>query len=142
MTISTSHVRAEDAGLDRDAERAELGAEPFDERLRLLGRRGSGEARAVALRGVGDQRELGDDERGAAGVEEAAVELPVVVGEHAQPRDLAREPCGRVVVVAGRDAEQNAEAGADLARDYALHRHPGRADALTNGSHARRSVVR
>ena len=63
-----------------DAERAQRGAEALVERLgdaRAARRRVK--RRAVALRGVGDQRELGDDERRAARVEQRAVELALVV---------------------------------------------------------------
>src|SRR5205807_2516405 len=75
------HPRTEDARRDLDAERPKRLAEPLVERLGLL-RRGRGrEARPVALRCVGEQRELAHDERGAAGVEEAAVETPLLVLE-------------------------------------------------------------
>src|SRR5437660_1355325 len=62
------HLRAEHSRLDRDAERAQLVAEALVERLRLLGWRGVDEARAVSLRRVGDERELGDDHHAAGGV--------------------------------------------------------------------------
>ena len=94
---------------------AERRAERLVDRLGLLRRRRVREARAVALRRVGDQRELRDDERGAAGVEERAVELAVVVLEDPQPRDLAGEPLRVGSGVAARDAEQDAQPGADLA---------------------------
>ena len=78
------------------------------------GRAAPEKRRAVALRGVRDQRELADDERRAAGVEQRAVELAGVVLEDPQPRDLARETLGLLRRVPVRDAEQDEEAGADL----------------------------
>ena len=48
----------------------------------------------VPFRRVGDQRELADDERVPARVEQAAVELALLVLEDPQARDLAREPLG------------------------------------------------
>ena len=103
------HLRAEDAGRHLDAELAERRAERLVERLGLLGRRGVGEARAVALRRVGEERELRDDERGAAGVEERDVELAVAL-EDPQARDLAGERGGVGGGVAARDAEEDAQA--------------------------------
>src|SRR5581483_452775 len=76
---------------------------------------GAREARAIALRGIGDQRELTDDERRAADVDQRAVELSLVVRKHAQSRHLAGEANGRVRVVAVRDAEQDEQPAADLA---------------------------
>src|SRR5690349_11917190 len=127
------HPGAEDAGRDLDAEVAQRRAERLVQRLRPLRAGGRREARAVALRRVGEERELADDERRAAGLEERAVELAGVVLEDAQARDLAGEALRSGGVVAGADAEQDAEPGAD--------RSPGgraRADdALDDRSHSR-----
>src|SRR5215211_4695030 len=73
------HPGTEDARLDRHAERAQLVAEAFVERLRNLRTRGGREARAVPLRRIREQRELADDERGAGHVDERAVEAAVLV---------------------------------------------------------------
>src|SRR5581483_7089196 len=77
------HPGAEDAGLDRDAEAAEGRAEALVERLCELGPGGVREARPRPLAGVGEQRELGDDERGAARLEQGAVEASVAALEDA-----------------------------------------------------------
>src|SRR5215218_105609 len=71
------HPGAEHSGLDADAQVAERRSEGLVEPLRLLGRGRLGKARAIALRRIRDQRELADDERLAARVEEAAVEPAV-----------------------------------------------------------------
>ncbi len=79
-------MRTEAPPLDR---RHALGqqalAHALVEGLRELGRCGLGEARPVAARGVADERELADHERGAAHVEQALVEAAVGAGEHPQP---------------------------------------------------------
>src|SRR5205814_1402392 len=75
------HPSAEDARRDRDAELPERGAERLVQRLGLLGRRRGGEARTVALRRIRQQRELADDERGPAHVEEAPGKPAVLVRE-------------------------------------------------------------
>jgi hypothetical protein len=99
--------------LHRHAELPELLAEVFVERLGDLGSRGVRERRAVALRRVRDERELADDERGAARVEHRAVELAGLVLEDAQPGDLAREAFRVRVAVAVGDAEKDEQARAD-----------------------------
>ena len=67
-------------------------SEPLVKALGLV--RGSrvAEARAVALARIRDKRELADDERRAAGVEQAAVELTGVVLEDPQASDLRGQP--------------------------------------------------
>ncbi len=112
---------------------AQFGAETLVERLGLRWRCGGGEARTVALRRVGQERELADDERSAAGVEQGAVEPALAIGEDPQPRDLPRQPGGGVGVVVGGDAEQDAEAGSDRA----ARRRRGPRDALDDRSHSR-----
>src|SRR5581483_11171795 len=98
------------------------------------------EARAVALRRVGDQRELRDDEGLAADVDEAAVEAPAVVGEDAEPRDLAGEL--RDVPIALCDAEQHAEADPDLRDRLVADADAGLRNALADGPHGFPSVNR
>src|SRR5581483_3907544 len=94
------HPRAENAGRHLDPERPQLGAVALVERLGDLRAGGAGEARAVAAARVREQRELADDERCAAGVEERAVEAARFVGEDPQLPRLAREPHRRGLVVA------------------------------------------
>jgi hypothetical protein len=109
------HARTEGTRLDPDAEVAERFGEALVQRLGDLRARGVRERGAVALRGVGDQRELADDEGGAADVEERPVEPLALVLEDAQARDLAREAVGLGLRVALGDAEQDEQARADLA---------------------------
>ena len=106
--------------------------------LTLIARlRGPAEAGTGPLRGVGEERELRDDEGGPAGVEQAPLEAVPLVGEDAQPRDLAGQPVGHRLAVAARHPEQDAESGADLPHDLALDPHARSADALAHGSHPR-----
>src|SRR4029079_12479348 len=90
-----------------------------------------GEARAVALCRIGEQRELRDDERRSARVEERAVELALVVLEDPEPRDLAGEPRRLGGRVPAGDAQEHAKAGADLTTG----RCAGPADALDDRLH-------
>ena len=115
------HSRAEDARLDRDAELAQSGAEALVEQLGALGLRGRREARPVPLRRVREQGELADDERGAAGVEQRAVEAARGVLEYAQPGYLGGDPGGVVLAVAVRDPDEHEEAGSDLGAHGALN---------------------
>src|SRR5262249_54500439 len=82
---------------------------------------------------IGDQRELGDDERGAADVEHAPVEAAGVVGEDSEARDLSRKPID--VTVASGNAEQDAKAGPDLPHDRPVDTDAGLGHALADRSH-------
>src|ERR687888_2069533 len=129
------HPRAEGAGLDVYPERAQRLAEALVERLGSLGRSRVGEARPVPLRRVREQRELTDDEGRAAGVEKRAVELSLLVLEDPQARHAPGEPLGRRRVVAARNPDEDAEAGADLGAHPAADEHAGAGDPLDDGSH-------
>ena len=72
-------------------ERGELPHERVDQRLGLLGPSGRDPTRAAATRGVAVERELADDQRGAAGVEQRTIHRAGVVVEDPQVRDLRRE---------------------------------------------------
>src|SRR5205814_9631048 len=74
-----------------------------------------------------------DDGRGAADVEEGAVELPVRALEDAEARDFAGEPSGGDFIVGLGDTEQDAEARVDRT----ARRHPGARDALHDGAQPR-----
>src|ERR671935_1341412 len=118
-----------------------MGGEVPVEAIGLLGWGGGDEARAAATRGVGVEGELGDDEGFAGDVEEAQVGLAVLVAEDTELGDLIGETLGGALVVVGADAEEDAEAGADLAA-AAVPGDGGAADALEDGSHLRRSEGR
>src|SRR5919109_3757260 len=137
-----AHSRSEDARFDLHTHRAERRAERLVEPFGLLRGRRVAEAGAVALRGVGDQRELADDESGAAGVDQAAIELAGLVLEDAQARDAAGQPLRLGGLVAARDTEQHAKARPDLADDLLPHSHARVRDALDDGFHSLRSLMR
>jgi hypothetical protein len=82
---------------------------------------------------IGDKGELRDGERLAARVEDAPVELAVLVLEDAQPGDTAGEPLSRRLVVRRRDAEKDADARADRRNDLAGELDARLADALDDG---------
>ena len=94
-----------------------------------------GEARTVALLRVGDQRELADDERCTAHVDEVVVELPVHVLEDAKAGDTAGESLGVFGLVPARNAEQDAQAKPDLSHDLLGDHNPRLGDALDDRSH-------
>src|SRR5204862_1154246 len=99
--------------------------------------RGAREARTVAFRRVGDQRELTDDEHRAADLEHAPVELAVVVLEDPKPRHL---PCQARRVgrpVAFGHAKEDAHPGADLAPGC----DTGPSDALDDRSHCLAAIT-
>src|SRR5262249_32971938 len=132
------HSCAEDAGLGRHAELADRLDEALVERLGALGPCHLVEARAVASPRVREQREVRDDERGAADLEERADEPPVGALEDPEAGALPREPLCRGLAVVGGDAEEDAEPRADLA----ARRRAGARDALDDGPHSESSSSR
>jgi ribosomal protein S18 acetylase RimI-like enzyme len=118
-----------------DALGAERLDEPLDERLRLLGPRRVDEARPVALAGVCDQRELADDERLAADVEERAVEAAGLVREDPQPRDLGSEAHRRLGRVFVPGTEQHEQPATARAHDVAVDADGRPRDSLHDGAH-------
>lgn len=88
-----------------------------DEQLCLLRRCGTREARAVALGGVREQRELAHDERLAADVEERVVEAAFLVLEDPQAGELAGEARGFLGRVPVSDADEDEQAASTRADD-------------------------
>src|SRR5262249_60719412 len=132
------HVLAEDAGRDGDALAAQLVAELVVEGLREVRRRGVHEARAVSLARIRDEGELAHDQRSAADVQDAAVELAAFVGEDPEPRDFSGGANSVGPRVIARDAEENDDAGCDLGGDDAVDANARLRDALADGSHLSR----
>ena len=131
------HPRAEDtAGDTRSIVRHGL-AEGVVQRLRLSRIGCAREARAVSLAGVGDERELTDDQRLARDVEERAVEAAALVLEDPEPCDLAGERPSVLLAVAGGDAEQHDDTGPAGADHLTLDRDRGFAHPLHDRTHRR-----
>ena len=132
------HVGAEDAGLDRHA----LGAQRLDERLvdrlAVLGRRGVGEARPVALAGVGVERELRDGQHLAADVGERQVHEA-----RRRPRRRAAWPSWRRACSRSRPCRswvtptRTRKPRPIAATRCVAHGHRGAAHALDEDAHGR-----
>ena len=137
LTISTG-MRAPKTPVSTETPRSRSGWQNWVERLGLfascVGEAEPGSPLASVIR---DQRELADDERGPADVQEAQVELTGVALEHAQARDSAGEALGDGFVVGLRHAQEDAEAGPDLAHDGPVGEHPSSGDSLHDDSHGR-----
>ena len=133
---ANGHSRPENALLHVSTRIGEGCAERLVEWLRFLGRCGERKARPIALACICDQRELADDERGAAHVEEASIEPAVAVVEDPEPCDFAREANGVLLAVAALDAEQDDQSEADLPHQRALDADPRLRDALADNPHA------
>ena len=130
------HARTEDPGLNGNPFTPQRRAKVLVERLGLLGASGVAEARAVALPRVGDQRELADDERRAADVEDAPVEPSLLVPEDAKPRDLCGEVLRCRVVIGTCDPEQHDQAHVDLPADVIVDAHTRGRNSLADRPHA------
>jgi hypothetical protein len=93
------------------------------------------ERRPPALARVGEQRELGHDERLTADACEVLVRLPVRVAEDPKTHDLGRELLGICLGVLVSDADQQEVAEADRSHLFAVHRDRRAADPLQHHPH-------
>ncbi len=112
----------------------------LDERLSDLSGRAASEklgSSSLLTLAIREQRELTDDERLAAGVEQRAVEAAVLVREDAKTRDLRGQACRVVVRVALGDAEQDEQSRPAGAHDLAAHRDGCPGDPLDDSAHRR-----
>lgn len=114
--------------------RGDLTGKMLVEAAAVVGRGGGGEAGPVAL-GLGGERELADDERRPAGVEQRAVHAAGLVLEDAQVDDLARQPFRLLLAVALHGADQHQQPLPDLAGDRAVDGDGGRGNTLDERAH-------
>ncbi len=135
FAISTVIRRSEAASSHLDALGCERVAEGLVERFGRVRRGRGGEAGSVPFGRVRNERELADDEGSSTLVQNAPVELPLVVLEDPQAGDLPGQPPGDGRVVAARDAEEHAEPAADLADRLAVHEDPGAGHPLHDRPH-------
>src|SRR4029079_1034278 len=112
------------------------GAELLVERFCFLRRCGVREARPVPLAGVRDERELAHDQRRAADVLDAAVELARLTLEDPQPRNLAGQTGGLRCIVTSLDPEQDTDPAVDLPVPLAVDPDPRLRGRLTYGAQA------
>ena len=83
---------------------------------------------------IRDERELADDERLAVRVDDAPVELALLVREDPQPRDLAGEALGGRLLVPLSNAQEDAEPRADGRDGFRVNEDPPLADSLDDRS--------
>ena len=86
----------------------------IEEWLGLLRWSGPDKARALALTGVGEERELRDGEDLSSDVFDAQVHLAVFIAHDPQTRDLPGEPVGLGLPVSLGDPDEQQETGAYL----------------------------
>ena len=86
--------------------------------------------------GVREERELADDERVAAGIQQRPVEAALVVLEDAQPGDPAREAHGRLGRVAVPDTDEHQKTAAARAHRVSVDAHRRARDPLDDCAHA------
>jgi hypothetical protein len=132
------HSRSEHTRLHRYALSAQRLTEALVERLRDLWTSRLREVgpSSLLVSAIRDERELADDERVAADVDQRAVETVGLVPEDPEPRDLSSKPEGFVLSVLPGDPEQDQEAVSALPDDLATDRDRGPSDPLNNGAHA------
>ncbi len=95
-------------------------SEPEVEPLGELGRRAADEARPASAARIRVERELRDDERATADLEDRQVRPPLGVTEDPQLGDLARQVVGGRLGVVRADPEEDDQAVVDRTHDLAI----------------------
>ena len=96
---------------------------------------GGDERRAVPLLRVGEQGELGDDQRAVTAVEHGEVHLFLVVFEDPEVRDLLREKVRLRLGIVFVDAEQDEESAVDRPEGLPFHDNVRGGDPLDDCFH-------
>ena len=129
------HLRAELAGFGVNTLFPAQGHEFFIQGNGHLGPGGSQKFRAAALAAVAVQGELGDHQNFTVDRVQAAVHLAVLILENAQACQLVGQLHGLGLGVVMGDAQQDEEAGSDLADGFAVHGYGGAFHAGQHCSH-------
>ena len=103
--------------------------------LGRIGRRRAAEIRPAAVLHVGAQRDVRDDQRVAADVDQRAVHLAVIVLEDAHLADLLREKIGLLLGIARHGAHENDDTLAGFTRFVSVDCDESAVDALDNCPH-------
>ena len=101
--------------------RTERGREAQVEPLREVGRRGSREPRSTPAARVREERELADDERVPADIEQRPVRPTLLVGKDPQLGHGPGESVGGCVVVGRPNPEEHDEPAPDFAHGFVVH---------------------
>src|SRR5207302_423198 len=96
---------------------------------------GLGEAGPTTRAAVAEQGELADDQRGAAGLGDVAVQLPVLVLEGPEVDDLLGQAVGVLRRIAPRDSQQDEPARPDPPDALAVDLDRGPRDPLQDRAH-------
>ena len=130
--MGPEHARLDVDTLASEGQDERLDQRPGDLRPRRIREAGSSSLLALA---VCEERELADDERLAADVEERAVEPAVVVREDPQAGDLGGEARGRLGRVLVPCTDKHEKARPARTDDLAVDTHGGSRDPLDDGAH-------
>ena len=129
------HHRAEHAGGRRDAGAAKPFHVAGDQWFSQLGGGGTREAGTSPAPHVGQERELGHDERTAADLHHRSVHAASIVGEDAQSDRFVGEHVDVALGVIVGDSEEDQHARLNRADDVAVDSHRGFRHSLHDGAH-------
>lgn len=103
------------------------------------GRAAASKLGRLPLRTSARERELRDNQRLAAGVDQRAIETPPVIVEDAHLGALAGDPACAGLIVAICDAHQEEQPTADQGDRLGVNGNRGSGDALKNDAHGGRA---
>jgi Zn-dependent protease len=135
------HAGAEPPDFDSRAAATQRRRQGSDQRLGLAGGGGAVEGGTPAPADVGEQRELRDQQDGAAGRGEIEVEASRGIVEQPEAEDLLRRCLDHRGVVFAVDADQHQQAAADGPDPLASHLDPRARHPLQDEPHDRRPFL-
>lgn len=129
------HVRLELTRFRGNVRTAQSGDNFIEQRSRDFRCRGSGKARSSSLACVAKQRELAHGKDSSADIVDGQIHFSFRVVKDPEPSDLVCQRLRVAGVVFSADADQNEQAGSDLANRLLIHGDGSFGDALDNSSH-------
>lgn len=137
------HIGAEYALFNRHTVRAQGIAQIGDKRRSDLRPRRPREIRATSFARIAEERELADNQRSPADIQQRAIEVRrgIERREDAQAGDLLRHPFRRFARIVMRNAHQQHHAAPNGTNDLPPYRDRGMFDALQDNTHERKGYT-
>jgi hypothetical protein len=138
---SDVHMSLKGACFDRQGLTSQISGYTLIQRVRFLRPSGFNETRTSAFAAVTVQRELADEQNGAADIRQSQIHLPVGIFEDPESGDFARDPDDVFLRIVFGDSQQDEESSLNLSDDLPVNSHRRFCHSLNHGTHVVSSLV-